>query len=91
MTNALSRLLETRDWLLTDGATGTNLFNMGLTSGDATELWNARGLWLRAFRFVAANLGCSRFAPLERIAARRHFEHLSLHVLHAAFPIVIHK
>ncbi|MBP1804499.1 betaine--homocysteine S-methyltransferase [Rubellimicrobium aerolatum] len=40
MTDALSRLLETRDWLLTDGATGTNLFNMGLTSGDAPELWN---------------------------------------------------
>ncbi|QTN35741.1 betaine--homocysteine S-methyltransferase [Cognatishimia activa] len=40
MTNALSKLLETRDWLLTDGATGTNLFNMGLTSGDAPELWN---------------------------------------------------
>ena len=40
MTNALSRLLETRDWLLTDGATGTNLFNMGLMSGDATEMWN---------------------------------------------------
>ncbi|MGH1355391.1 MAG: betaine--homocysteine S-methyltransferase [Thalassovita sp.] len=40
MTNALSRLLETRDWLLADGATGTNLFNMGLSSGDAPELWN---------------------------------------------------
>ncbi|SPF80688.1 betaine--homocysteine S-methyltransferase [Pseudoprimorskyibacter insulae] len=40
MTNALSDLLATRDWLLTDGATGTNLFNMGLTSGDAPELWN---------------------------------------------------
>lgn len=40
MTNALSRLLETRDWLLADGATGTNLFNMGLTSGDAPEMWN---------------------------------------------------
>ena len=40
MSDALSRLLETRDWLLTDGATGTNLFNMGLTSGDAPELWN---------------------------------------------------
>ena len=40
MTNALSRLLETRDWLLTDGATGTNLFNMGLMSGDAPEMWN---------------------------------------------------
>ncbi|MCG7572103.1 betaine--homocysteine S-methyltransferase [Phaeobacter sp. CNT1-3] len=40
MTNALSRILETRDWLLADGATGTNLFNMGLQSGDAPELWN---------------------------------------------------
>jgi 5-methyltetrahydrofolate--homocysteine methyltransferase len=40
MTDALSRLLETRDWLLADGATGTNLFNMGLASGDAPEFWN---------------------------------------------------
>ncbi len=40
MSNALSTLLETRDWLLADGATGTNLFNMGLSSGDAPELWN---------------------------------------------------
>ena len=40
MTNALSALLETRDWLLADGATGTNLFNMGLASGDAPEFWN---------------------------------------------------
>ena len=40
-TNALSRLLQTRDWILTDGATGTNLFNMGLASGDPPELWNA--------------------------------------------------
>ncbi|MEQ3626472.1 MAG: betaine--homocysteine S-methyltransferase [Celeribacter sp.] len=40
MTDALTRLLETRDWLLTDGATGTTLFNMGLQSGDAPELWN---------------------------------------------------
>jgi 5-methyltetrahydrofolate--homocysteine methyltransferase len=29
-----------RDWLLADGATGTNLFDMGLHSGDAPELWN---------------------------------------------------
>ena len=38
--NALTDLLETRDWLLADGATGTQLFNMGLSSGDAPELWN---------------------------------------------------
>ncbi|MDJ0628846.1 MAG: betaine--homocysteine S-methyltransferase [Rhodobacter sp.] len=40
MTNALSRMLDTRSWILADGATGTNLFNMGLSSGDAPELWN---------------------------------------------------
>lgn len=38
--NKLSQLLETRGWLLADGATGTNLFNMGLESGEAPELWN---------------------------------------------------
>ena len=41
MTDALSDLLATRDWVLADGATGTTLFNMGLSSGDAPELWNA--------------------------------------------------
>ena len=40
MTNALTELLGERDWLLLDGATGTNLFAMGLMSGEAPELWN---------------------------------------------------
>ena len=40
MTNALSQLMLTRDWILTDGATGTNLFNIGLEAGEAPELWN---------------------------------------------------
>jgi 5-methyltetrahydrofolate--homocysteine methyltransferase len=40
MTNPLSALLASRDWLLADGATGTNLFNMGLSSGEPPELWN---------------------------------------------------
>ena len=40
MSDLLSRLLSERDWLLADGATGTNLFNMGLASGEAPELWN---------------------------------------------------
>ncbi len=40
MSDALSTLLATRDWLMADGATGTNLFNMGLSSGDAPEMWN---------------------------------------------------
>ena len=33
-------LLKTNAVLLADGATGTNLFDMGLMSGDAPELWN---------------------------------------------------
>jgi len=36
----LSQLLAERGTLLADGATGTNLFNMGLSSGDAPEMWN---------------------------------------------------
>lgn len=40
MSDALTTLLKSRDWLLADGATGTNLFNMGLSSGDAPEFWN---------------------------------------------------
>ena len=40
MSDPLSELLDSRDWLLADGATGTTLFNMGLSSGDAPELWN---------------------------------------------------
>ena len=42
MSDALSKMLETRDWIMADGATGTNLFNMGLESGDAPELWNEK-------------------------------------------------
>ena len=36
----LQTMLDNCDWILADGATGTNLFNMGLSSGDAPELWN---------------------------------------------------
>lgn len=35
-----SQALANADWLLADGATGTNLFAMGLEAGDAPELWN---------------------------------------------------
>mgnify|MGYP000535916838 CR=1 FL=1 len=40
MADILSRLLAERDWLLADGATGTNLFALGLQHGDSPELWN---------------------------------------------------
>lgn len=40
MTPSFSKLLDDRDWLLADGATGTNLFNMGLEAGEPPEFWN---------------------------------------------------
>ncbi|NJR13287.1 MAG: betaine--homocysteine S-methyltransferase [Phyllobacteriaceae bacterium] len=40
MTNPLADLIAKKGILLADGATGTNLFQMGLMSGDAPELWN---------------------------------------------------
>lgn len=40
MSNAFTTLLAEKGTLLADGATGTNLFNMGLMSGDAPEMWN---------------------------------------------------
>lgn len=36
----LHELLKERGVLLADGATGSNLFKMGLQSGDSPELWN---------------------------------------------------
>jgi 5-methyltetrahydrofolate--homocysteine methyltransferase len=38
--NPLSRMLAERPWLIADGATGTNLFAMGLEAGETPELWN---------------------------------------------------
>ncbi len=40
MPDRLTPLLAERPWLLADGATGSNLFDRGLPSGDAPELWN---------------------------------------------------
>ena len=36
----LKALLDTRDWLLADGAMGTNLFALGLAGGASGERWN---------------------------------------------------
>ena len=38
----LDKLLATRDFILTDGATGTGLFELGLTAGEAPETWNIK-------------------------------------------------
>lgn len=40
MSDLLQRLLSEREWLITDGATGTNLMNMGLSQGYPPEFWN---------------------------------------------------
>ena len=37
---SFTEALNSRPWLLADGATGTNYFQMGLMSGDAPEEWN---------------------------------------------------
>ncbi|AWC23530.1 Bifunctional homocysteine S-methyltransferase/5,10-methylenetetrahydrofolate reductase [Aminobacter sp. MSH1] len=39
-TNPIDALLAEKGVLLADGATGTNLFAMGLEAGEAPELWN---------------------------------------------------
>jgi 5-methyltetrahydrofolate--homocysteine methyltransferase len=41
MTNPFVQMLQEKQVLLADGATGTTFFGMGLQSGDAPELWNA--------------------------------------------------
>ncbi|MCJ8298370.1 MAG: betaine--homocysteine S-methyltransferase, partial [Pseudomonadales bacterium] len=38
--NLFTKLLSERSYLLTDGVLGTNLFLMGLQTGDSPELWN---------------------------------------------------
>ena len=40
MSNPFTDLLALKGTLLADGATGTNLFNMGLMSGEPPEFWN---------------------------------------------------
>lgn len=40
MSHVIQQMLAEKGWLLADGATGTNLFNMGLEAGEAPELWN---------------------------------------------------
>lgn len=54
--------LNGRDWLMADGATGTNLFNMGLESGDCPELWNdTRPENIRALYRGAVDAGSDLF------------------------------
>ena len=62
MANVLKKMLSERDWILADGATGTNLFNMGLSSGDAPELWNeAQPQKIKALYQIAVDAGSDLF------------------------------
>ena len=38
--NNFLKILQDKDHILADGATGTNLFAMGLEAGDPPETWN---------------------------------------------------
>ena len=38
--NNLFKILDKKQYILADGATGTNLFSMGLETGDPPEPWN---------------------------------------------------
>ena len=40
MKNIITDMLQEKPYLLADGATGTNLFSMGLQTGDSPEFWN---------------------------------------------------
>ena len=62
MANVLKKMLSERDWILADGATGTNLFNMGLSSGDAPELWNeTQPQKIKALYQIAVDAGSDLF------------------------------
>ncbi len=60
--DALSKLLAEREWVLADGATGTNLFAMGLEAGEAPELWNVdQPAKIRALYDGSINAGSDMF------------------------------
>ena len=40
MTDKLTQMIVQKGYLLADGATGTNLFNLGLQAGEPPEFWN---------------------------------------------------
>lgn len=62
MSNAFQTMLDSYDVILADGATGTNLFNMGLTSGDAPEIWNTEHPdRIRKLYSMAVNAGSDLF------------------------------
>lgn len=62
MANKINELINSQGWVLADGATGTNLFNMGLEAGEAPELWNeSHPDRIRALYKGAINAGSDLF------------------------------
>jgi 5-methyltetrahydrofolate--homocysteine methyltransferase len=72
MSDLLHSLLAERDYLVADGATGTNLFEAGLMTGDSPELWNIdhpdriadlhRGMAEAGADIILTNtFGCNRY------------------------------
>ncbi len=55
-------MLAEKSVILADGATGTNLFNMGLESGDAPEMWNVeKPENIARLYAMAVDAGCDLF------------------------------
>ncbi|MCK5275139.1 MAG: homocysteine S-methyltransferase family protein, partial [Alphaproteobacteria bacterium] len=72
MSDLLHTLLAEREYLVADGATGTNLFEAGLMTGDSPELWNVdhpdriaalhRGMAEAGADIILTNtFGCNRY------------------------------
>ena len=53
--------LEQRDWLLADGAIGTNLFEMGLSNGDAPNMERNRTTKIKNYIECLEMLGVNCF------------------------------
>ena len=58
--NPLQKKLNDREWILADGATGTNLFNMGLSSGNAPEIWNRTNDSTQCFKTLLIRFGMTQ-------------------------------
>ncbi len=93
MRSSLADLLEARQVLLADGATGTNYFQMGLESGGAPELWNidhperVAALHRRFVRAGADIVLTNTFGCTRNRLALHHAEHRVFELAKAAAAI----
>lgn len=80
-----AELSNSRDWRMADGATGANLVNMGLRSGECPELWHdtrpddIRALYRGAVEagsalFLTNPCGANRSRLRQHDAGRRAYE-----------------